>query len=135
MKKSYDVNAGTVTFTFEGELAPIIFTAANASAACEATALLHGWSARIGDGAALSRKQKDGSIITITEAMRRDEVQRLVTHYESGTDVWEMRAAGARPAPQNPTWLALAAKRGVSYDVIAAEKAAADLAELEAMAN
>lgn len=133
MKKAIDAVQGTVTFTFDEGLAPIVLDVEKMSDATRTHGLLHGMAARIGDGAALSRKQKDGSIITITEAMRRAEVEALVNHYASGTEQWELRAA-SRPAPQNPTWLALAAKRGVSYEVIAAEKAAADLAELQSLA-
>jgi hypothetical protein len=113
MKKEMNVTAGTVTFTFEG-LAPIIFEAAKASPEMEAHALLHGWMARIGDSAAISRKQKDGTVITVTEEMRRAEIEAMVKHYESGTTQWEMRS-GVRAPAQNPTILAIAAKRGCTY--------------------
>lgn len=122
MKKQMDVTQGTVTFSFDGGLAPIVFTAANASAEMEAHALLHGWMARIGDSAAISRKQKDGSVINVTEEMRRAEIEAMVKHYESGTTQWEMRS-GTRAPAQNPTILAIAAKMGVSYQEAEAEVA------------
>lgn len=122
MKKQMDVIAGTVTFTFDGGLAPITFTAANASAEMEAHALLHGWMARIGDSAAISRKQKDGGVISVTEEMRRAEIEAMVKYYESGTTQWEMRST-QRAAAQNPTILAIAAKMGVTYAEAEAEVA------------
>lgn len=129
MKKQ--INGTTVAFTFAEGVAPVIFDATKASAANRAYAEMHGWSAAIGDGAALSRKDKDGNVITITEAMRRESVLEKVTHYESGGDAWERRAV--RVIAQNPTWLAIAEKRGVSYETVAAEKASADLEELSQM--
>lgn len=129
MKKA--ISGLFVTFTFGDGLAPVVFDAAKAGATNRAYAEMHGWQARIGDNAAIARKAADGSIITVTEQMRREAVAELVEFYHAGGEVWETRAT--RKAVQNPTWLALAAKRGVSYDVVAAEKAAADLAELQAL--
>lgn len=126
MKKS--IVGTNITFTFAG-LAPIAFDATKVSAANRAYAEMHGWQARIGDSAALSRAQKDGTVITITEAMRREAIAELVTHYESGSANWSP-AGGPRAVSLNPTWLAIATKRNVAYDVIAAEMAARDLALL-----
>ena len=131
MKKSYDVNTQVATFTFDG-LEPLTFTVGKCSAKVEAEFLGHGVLARLGDMAAVSRKQKDGSVITVTEAMRRAEIEAGIAHYESGTEQWELRAT-ALPAPQNPTWLAIAMKKGMTYEAYVAERAAADLAELAAM--
>lgn len=131
MKKAYDVNTGIATFTFDG-LESVVFSVSKMSAENEQAMLGHGVLARIGDCAALSRKQADGSVRTITEQMRRDEILAAVQHYESGTTAWEMRSAQRAPA-QNPLWAAIAAKRNVAYDVIAkeyADKAMAELAEL-----
>ena len=120
----------TVTFTFDG-LDAITFNATKAAPAMRAYAEMHGWEQRLRDNAAIARKQRDGSVITVTEAMRRDAIAELVNHYEGGATSWTVKAGAVRSL--NPTWLALAERRGVSYDVVAAEKAAADLAELEAM--
>lgn len=112
MKKVINAVAGTVTFTFEG-LAPVVLDVEKMSDATRTYGLLHGMSARIGDNAARSRKQPDGSIVNVTEEMRRADVLELVAHYESGTEAWELRTS--RAAPQNPVILGIAAKRGCTY--------------------
>ncbi len=109
MKRKID--GGKLVFTFDNGLESITFDSSKASTTCKEHAHMHGWSARIGDGAALSRKQKDGTVIDITEQMRRDEIQRLVSHYESGTEAWDLKAQQS----QNPLILALAAQMGVDY--------------------
>jgi hypothetical protein len=131
MKRKIDLVAQTVTFTFDDGLDPVVFHADMASKANREYAKLHGFSARIGDNAAIARKTADGNIQTITEAMRREGVVEMAQHLESGTAEWNMKSA--RGPSLNPTWLAIAEKRGVSYMQVAAERAAADLAELAAM--
>lgn len=135
MKKSIGKNAdgswnGLVHFTFDDGVEGVTFDSGKASAECEQGALAHGWLARLGDSAALSRSIKGGGVRDITEAMRQAEVKALAAHYESGTTQWEMRS-GIRAAPQNPTILAIAAKMGVSYVEAEAEVARKMLAELE----
>lgn len=127
MKKAI---AGTqVKFTFEG-LEGVTFDATKASGANRAYAEMHGWQARIGDAAALSRKQADGTVVQITEAMRRDEVLAIVAHYESGGDSWTM---GARAQAPNPFFIKLAEQRGCTVAEAAAwyqEKLLADMQAL-----
>lgn len=87
--------AGILSFTFDG-LEPVIFDS-NRCPNLEFRAMMHGFEQRIRDNAALSRKQKDGSVITITEQMRRDAVEEMVAHlHANGT--WEM----GRTAPIDP---------------------------------
>ncbi len=131
MKKAIVPGTTQIRFTFDN-LPEVLFDANKCSEANNDYAVMHGYMARIGDAAALSRKQADGTVITITEEMRRAEVLALVNHYESGSAEWNL-AGRTRAAPQNPLWLKLALARNVSYDTIAAEKAAADLAELAAL--
>lgn len=126
MKKT--INATTVVFAFDG-LDSVTFDATKASAANRAYAEMHGWQARIGDNAALSRKQADGTIVTITEAMRREAVVELVAFYEAGGAEWATRA-GAVPK-QNPMILAIATKRGVTYAEAEALVAAQFLSDME----
>jgi len=121
-----------VKWTFDDGVPSLVFDCTKASGANRAQALVYGFNVRLTRMAALPRSDKDGNVKVITEKMRYDEVAAGITHYESGTDQWEMRAV--RAIEQYPTWAAIALKRGVEYSVIAAEKAAADLAELEAMA-
>lgn len=123
MKRKID---GTkIIFSFDN-LAEIVFDAARASDVCANRAEMHGWSARIGDGAALSRKQKDGSIITISEQMRRDEISRLVEHYETGTNEWEL----GRVTAKNPQIAAAAEKAGMTYEEAAQKLGQAEVDKL-----
>jgi len=130
MKKVINTNAQAVTFTFEG-LAPVTLSMSDVTPANATYAMLHGFAARIGDNAAIQKSAENN--FTVTEAMRREAVLELVNHYTSGSVEWNLKVA-ERKAPQNPLWLRLAQARGVAYEVIAAEKVAADLAELAALA-
>lgn len=111
MKRIIDAAARTVTFTFGEDVAPLTFHADMASEATQRYAELHGWSARLGDCAAIVRKQKDGTVIDVTEAMRRAEIARLAEHYESGAEQWDV---SARPS-FNPQIAELAAALGTDY--------------------
>ena len=105
--------AGSVTFTFDGGLPSVTFDSAKASEACRNYAMLHGFNARIGDNAALVRKQPDGTVIAVTEEMRRNAVLELVEHYESGSVEWNTRARTARP---DAAIQAIMTKRGCSAE-------------------
>jgi hypothetical protein len=111
MKRKID--GQTIVFTFDDGLEPITFDAAKASAANRAYATMHGFSQRIGDNAAIARKDaKTSAVINVTEAMRRDAVAELVGHYESGAMEWTIDG-GAR---QNPAIAKMAARLGISYE-------------------
>lgn len=123
-----------IDFTFEG-LAPeesiLTFDADRVHSGLHEQAEMHGWSARIRDNAAISRKQKDGTVITVTEAMRRGAVKEMLEHYHGGSADWNLRVK-ERAAPQNATILAIAAKRGCTYveaEAYIAEKMLAELSE------
>ncbi len=62
--------------------------------------------------AAIARKQKDGTVITVTEAMRRDAVLEMVTHLHGNTD-WNMRKSASPKI--DPNIQAIADKRGTTY--------------------
>lgn len=125
-------NAHSITFTFgEGETAlPSITFDADACQALHDAAMMHGFEQKIRDNAAIARKQKDGTVITVTEAMRRAAVEEMVNHLH-GNATWNMKVS-QRVAPQNPTILAIAAKRGCTYAEAEAHIAATMLAELSA---
>ncbi len=133
MKKA--IVGNLVRFTFDPEngttQSTLTLDCTKLSGAVRAYCVPSAMSHRLGDMAAIARKSADGSIITVTEKMRHDTVEAGIAHYESGTADWDMRVARA-PA-QNPTWVLIAEKRGVSYDVIAAEHAQADLDALAAL--
>ncbi len=117
-----------LVFTFDG-LESIVFDAEQATVSMEAAAM-HGFEQKIRDNAAISRKQKDGSVIDVTEAMRRNAVQEMVTHLTTSTS-WNM-AKAQRAAPQNPTILAISVKRGCTYaeaEAWIAEKMLAEMGE------
>jgi len=126
MKKQ--ISGTIVTFTFDG-LDSVMFDATKVSAPNRAYAEMHGWQARIGDNAAIARKDKNGNVVTVTEAMRREAVLELVNHYQSDSTDWTVRG-GTRAAPQNPTILAIAAKLGLTYEQAEAEVQKRMLAEL-----
>lgn len=129
MKKLPITSAVSITFTFDG-LAPVVFDASKAAAPMRHHAEMHGWQARIGDNAAIARKAADGSIINVTEQMRRDAVVELVEHYESASEQWAIRASAS--VKQNPHIAAIAAKRGCTYAEAEAWFNEKLMAELEA---
>lgn len=115
------IEAGKITFTFDG-LESIVFDSNKASLANISYATMHGFNQRIGDSAASSK----------TEGERREAVQQMIAHYESGSDDWNIKGDGKRAAPQNATILAIATKLGCSYaeaEAWIAEEMLAKLAE------
>ena len=115
MKKSYDIATGIATFTFDDGLPTLTLDSAKMSPENEQAMLGHGILARVGDMAALPRKNpKTGQVIVITEAMRHAEIKAGITHYESGTTDWNLKG-GDRTPKQNPTILALAVARKITY--------------------
>jgi hypothetical protein len=132
MKKSINTLTRSVTFAFEG-LESITFSAEKMSADNYDYAALHGMAARIGDNAAIAKSAENG--FTVTEAMRRAEVEAMVKFYENGDNKdWNMRvAAGPKKAAFNPAIAAIAAKLGKSYDEALVWYNAKLMAELDAM--
>jgi len=114
MKKQISATTRTITFTFEG-LEPVIFSAEKMSKANYEYAALHGMAARIGDNAAISKTAENN--FTVTEAMRREEVLRMVAFYENPDNMdWETRKASPRTVAHNPAIAQLAQKMGKSYE-------------------
>ena len=125
MKKA--ISGNLVQFTFDG-LPGITFDITKVSSENRAYAALFGFQSRIGDAAALSREKAAGN--TITETMRRAEVESLVNFYHDAANKdWTLRSTGKTPAI-NPVWLAIATKRGITYEAYMEERVAKDLAEL-----
>ena len=129
MKKVIDLQAQQIRFTFEG-LEAVVLNVPKLSDDVLEYAQYHGLQARIGDNAAISRKGADGSVVNVTEAMRRDAVLELVNHYESGATAWELRTGKRAPA-QSPTIAAIATKLGITYAEAEAKVAETLLAEME----
>ena len=99
----------TITFTFDG-LDPITFNAEKSKLGTDA--MMHGYEQKIRDNAAIARKQKDGTVITVTEQMRRDAVAEMVNHLET-SDTWNLKARATKSL--NPFIAKLAEKMGKSY--------------------
>ena len=121
MKKQID---GTnVTFTFDDGLPSLTLDTSVVSPTCHARAEMHGWSSKLGDAAAIPRKDaKTGAVITVTEEMRYNAVKAMVDHFAGGGE-W----AAAKATAEQPAIRALATKKGITY--------AEALALVEALAN
>lgn len=122
------ISGNLVLFQFDG-LESITFDATKASSDNRAYAMMHGFMSRIGDAAALSRDKAAGN--TITEAMRRAEVESLVNFYHDAANKdWALRTISSKAPAINPLWQAIATKRGITYEAYMEERVAKDLAEL-----
>lgn len=109
MKREF--NGSKITFTFDDGLAPITFDTSGPAPDVQERARMNGWSQKIGDAAAIPRKDpKTGAVITVTEQMRRDAIAASVKHFESGGG-W----AAPRAAAESPAIRALATALGVTY--------------------
>ncbi len=98
-----------LVFSFDG-LESVIFDTGNASTQLHEQAAMHGFEQKIRDNAAIARKQKDGTVITVTEQMRRDAVVALVAQLNS--DTWNTKM---RTPTIDPYIMQLAEKRGIGY--------------------
>ena len=123
MKKS--IVGGTVHFTFDPIIGsdgatipvePIVFDTMKCSTAVRDYAVPFAFMHRLGDAAALSRTLPDGSVRTITEAMRRVAIMELVTHYESGATDWNLKARASSAVTLNPMVYQKSIEWGISYE-------------------
>lgn len=127
MKKIINTQDRSVTFTFDGyqdkdglvinpALAPVTLRTNEVNQANATYAMLHGFAARIGDAAAIPKSAENN--FTVTEAMRRAEVEGMVNFYSNAENVeWNQRvAAGPKKAAFNPAIQAIAEKMGKTYE-------------------
>ena len=110
MKKRID--GQVVVFTFDDGVPEYRFDTSTLSEANRAYVVPFGMSHRLGDNAAINRKDVPGGIVT--EKMRRAAVAELGDFYATGTAEWDMRG-GTRAPTQNAAILALAAALGKTY--------------------
>jgi hypothetical protein len=130
MKKVINTAARSVTFTFEG-LESITMHAEAMSAANYDYAALHGLAARIGDAAAIQKSAENN--FTVTEAMRRAEVEALVKFYENKDNLdWNVKVRAAKVV-FNPVIQRIAEKKQCTYEEAAAWYNEKLMAELDAM--
>lgn len=126
VKKVINAAAKSITFSFDG-LPAVTLSMHDVTGQNRDYAELHGFAARIGDAAALTKSAENNFIVT--EAARRQAVVEMVEHYTSGSTDWNTRVSERRPV-QNPTILAIASKLGISYTEAEAEIQRRMLAEL-----
>ena len=144
MKKTINIAAQSVTFTFDGykdkeglvtnaALADVTISMRDVSPTNATYAMLHGFAARIGDSAAIPKTAENN--FTVTESMRRAEVETMVNFYSNAENVeWNQRvAAGPKKAVFNPAIQAIAEKRGTTYEEAMVWFNAKLMAELDAM--
>lgn len=129
MKKTINAATRSITFAFDG-LESVTLSADSASDANRTYAMLHGFAARIGDNAAITKSAENG--FKVTETMRREAVVELVNHYASGADDWNVKAAARKPS-FNPHIQAIAEKRACTYEEAMVWFNAKLMAELETM--
>lgn len=98
MKKTIDTTTNTITFSFGHGVAPLVFHPDLCNGAMREYAELHGFAARLGDAAAIPKQDAKGNVVMVTEVMRRDAVEALAKHYESGTKEWNLRTASVSVA-------------------------------------
>ena len=144
MKKTINTQDRSVTFTFDGyqdkdgnvvnvALAPVTLQTNGVNQANAMYAMLHGFAARIGDNAAIPKTAENN--FTVTESMRRAEVEAMVNFYSNAENVeWNQRvAAGPKKAVFNPAIQAIAERRGTTYEEAMVWFNAKLMAELDAM--
>ena len=127
MKKVINTIGQSITFSFDGDLEPVVLRMDQVNPANATYAMLHGFAARIGDNAAIQKNAENG--YKVTEAMRRDAILELVNHYASGSADWSPKAK-AKAAPFNPVILQIAEKMNITYEEAQAKVAAQFLADL-----
>lgn len=131
MKKAINTIARSVTFTFDDGLEPVVIHAERMSTANREYAELHGIAARAGDAAAIQKSAENN--FTVTEAMRRAEVEAMRAFYENKDNLdWNVKTRVAKIV-FNPVIQAAAEKMGKTYEEAAAWYNAKLVAEIEAM--
>lgn len=128
MKKTINAAAQSVTFTFEGTLEPVTLAMSQVSPANATYAMLHGFAARIGDNAAITKSADNA--FTVTEAMRRAAVVEMVEHYTSGSTEWNLKQSARKPT-FNASIQRIAEKRSCTYEEAQAWFNAKLMAELD----
>lgn len=81
----------TIVFRVRGVAEPIVFDPDKVSAVNRARAMIHGFTQRIADGAAMVRSTETG--LAATPQDKADKMRRIAEHLMAGGDVWELRKA------------------------------------------
>ena len=112
MKKTINTINQSVTFTFEG-LESVTLSMSQVTPANATYAMLHGFAARIGDNAAITKSAENN--FNVTETMRREAVLEMINHYASPSTDWNMKQSAKAPK-QNAAIAGIAAARGLTYE-------------------
>lgn len=124
VKPIIDIEAGTVTFQIKG-MDDLVFNISKVHPNLVKRAALVGFAqVRIVDSAAIPMTRKDGSIIPEAEriATKRENMEELIEHYESGTELWSRVSEGG--GGKSITVEAIARVKGMTYEEAEAEVAA-----------
>ena len=97
------------------------FNPAKASPSTRAKAAQHGFEQRIGDSAALEIDKIPAKAERVQA--KKDAMQRLIDHYESGADEWNIRVAARVAGPRGPDagLILRGMMRGLDVDLEGAE--------------
>jgi hypothetical protein len=91
ISSAIDIPSQTLTVSVRG-VGEMKLRMADVSPACATYAMLHGFKQRVCDAGAMSRNPDTGESATPEEKFAA--MFRLVEHYASGTDEWNLRASG-----------------------------------------
>jgi len=109
-----------------GAIGKVTLDPEKVSAVNRARAMAFGLKQRVADAAALSRNPETGASATPEEKFA--EMSRMAEHYMTGTDQWELRAAG--PRDDVASWVSRALVHlGKAEDTTAANEKVRKLAE------
>lgn len=88
------ITGTTITFTVK-DAGSFTFDQTWVSDACRQRAMIHGFTQRISDGAAISRNPENGQPATPADKLAR--MKRIADHYMSGAVEWGMKATAREP--------------------------------------
>lgn len=95
----------------------LTFDKTKASQKCRFEAEDHGWEQRLRDAAAISRDEETG--LPASPADKGARVERLIEHYESGSEEWALVGGGG--GGRSITVEAIARVKGMTYEEAEAE--------------
>ncbi len=111
---AYNIDLTKVfTFRFDGDIPDATFNATNVSPELQHHAMMFGLTNRVKDTAAIARKDTPNG--QVTEAMRREKVQEMIDHLESGGTEWNLKASGRKPT-RHPKFVDIAEREGITYE-------------------
>jgi hypothetical protein len=120
---THALEGANIRFFFRGEsiglLQPDMVSPSN-----RARAMLHGFVQRVGDGGAVEMRAPDGTLRTKDEmdTIKRTRIARLIEHYNSGAEDWNLDRAGGGSGPDTGGLTVAGIMRALGCDNAAAER-------------